>query len=225
MKDHVQMNLHLFVTMIILTITTVLIIFSNDTVDAKPNAIIKEVRIAKDKTPLFGASLFLATTSGHFHIKGVKILNVHTKPLTVAVGNTISIRGTVLNNSSATITFTNGTCTPPLSIDFNKNVMMENQGIAMCETVPQQVTLKPGERSTILSPNLSGIAYKAIAPGRTNATISFNYRLETSTGKSQINDNISRLYIFNIRPSNILAVKKSSTDVHANLSTTTPLHK
>jgi hypothetical protein len=32
---------------------------------------------------------------------------------------------------------------PPLSIDFNKNVMMENQGIAMCETLPQQVTLKP----------------------------------------------------------------------------------
>jgi hypothetical protein len=217
---NVQMNLQPFVTMIILTITTVLIISSNDNLDAKPNAMIKEVGIIKDKTPLFGASLFLATTSGHFHIKGIKILNVHTKPLTVAVGNTISIRGTVLNNSSATITFANGTCTPPLSIDFNKNVMMENQGIAMCETLPQQVTLKPGEKSTILSPNLSGIAYKAIAPRRTNATISFNYRVETSTGKSQTNDNISRLYTFNIRPSNVLPVMRSGTSAHANLSTT-----
>ena len=215
MKDHVQMTLQPFVTIIILTITTVLIIFSNDTVCAKPPVTIHEVATT------------VATTRVHSHMKGVKLLNIHTKPSSVAVGNTLSIRGTVFNNSSATITFTNGTCTPPLSIDFNKNVMIENQGIAFCETLPQQVILKPGEKSSILSPNLSGIAYKAIAPGTTNATISLNYRVETPTSKSQINNSISRLYTFNIQSSPVLAVKKSNTGIHANPSTivaTTRVH-
>ena len=97
--------------------------------------------------------------------------------------------------------------------------MIENQGIAFCETLPQQVILKPGEKSSILSPNLSGIAYKAIAPGTTNATISLNYRVETPTSKSQINNSISRLYTFNIQSSPVLAVKKSNTGIHANPST------
>jgi hypothetical protein len=51
----------------------------------------------------------------------------HTIPSKVAVGNTFGLRGIVFNNSTATITFGNGTCTSPLSIIFNKNVMMEPQ--------------------------------------------------------------------------------------------------
>jgi hypothetical protein len=39
-----------------------------------------------------------------------------------------------VNNSSATIRFTNGTCTPPVSIDFNNNVMIENQAAAALQT-------------------------------------------------------------------------------------------
>lgn len=174
---------------------TVLIISSSDGIYAKPYGTIQQVD---------------TTIRVHSHIKGVKLLNIHTKPSSVAVGNTLSIRGTVFNNSSSIISFTNGTCTPPLSIDFNKNVMLENQGIALCETLPQQVTLKPGEKSSILSPNLSGIAYKAFAPGTTNATISFNYKVETPTGKSQTDDSISRLYTFNIRASPVL---KGSTSL------------
>lgn len=141
----------------------------------------------------------VAATTPHNQIKGVKILDVHTIPSTVVVGNTFSIRGNVINNSTATIIFTNGTCNSPVSIDFNKNVMMENQGIASCTAPTPVVTLKPLERSAILSPNLSGIAYKATAPGTTNATISFTYGVEIPTGKSPINDNISRVYTFNIQ--------------------------
>jgi len=37
---------------------------------------------------------------------------------------------------------------------------------------PQQVTLKPGEKYGIQIPNLSRMAYKATAPGITNATMS-----------------------------------------------------
>jgi hypothetical protein len=136
------------------------------------------------------------TTSTH-HIKGVKVFRIHTIPSKVAVGNTFSFRGIVLNNSTATITFGNGTCTSPLSITFNKNVMTEPQAsTASCKA--QQVTLKPGGQSPILSPNLSGIIYRATAPGMTNATMTFKYRAVTATSKSPISDSISRVYSFNI---------------------------
>jgi hypothetical protein len=51
-----------------------------------------------------------------YHIKGVKLLHVHTyKPSVVTVGNTFSMRAIVFNNSSSAITFANGTCTSQLS--------------------------------------------------------------------------------------------------------------
>src|SRR6266487_3232333 len=141
----------------------------------------------------------VATTTTHNQIKGVKILDVHTIPSTVVVGSTFSIRSTVTNNSTATITFPNGTCNSPVSLDFNKNVMIENQGTASCTALTPEVTLKPGGESSILYPHLSGIVYRATAPGMTNATISFSYGVETPTGKSTISDNISRLYTFDIQ--------------------------
>jgi hypothetical protein len=64
----------------------------------------------------------------------------------------------------------------------------------------QQVTLKPGEQSHIPSPNLSGIIYRATAPGMTNATMTFKYGAVTATSKSPISDSISRVYSVNIQP-------------------------
>ena len=135
------------------------------------------------------------TATAANHIKGVKLLHVHTyKPSIVAVGSTFSIR------AIATITFANGTCASPLSITFNKNVMIEPQpAAASCKAAPQSITLKPGEQSSVLSPNLSGIAYRATAPGMTNATIAFKYGVEAITGKSPIGDSIMKVLTFNIR--------------------------
>ena len=141
-----------------------------------------------------------SATATHNQLKGVKINRVHTNPPTVAVGRTFTILGIVFNNSSGVITFANGTCNSPVSIDFNKNVIVENQGAASCAAPTPEVVLKPGEQSLILSPNLSGIAYKATAPGMTNATISFNYGIETAKGKSPISDSILKVYTFNIHP-------------------------
>jgi hypothetical protein len=149
-----------------------------------------------DKTP---SKTF--TTTSHYHIKGVKVLHVHTIPSKVYVGNAFSLQGIVFNNSSATITYANGTCTPsPLSITFNGNVITEPQAAVAAPCKPQQVTLQHGEQSGILSPNLSGMAYRATAPGITNATMIFKYGVETATNKSPINDSISRVYTFNIQP-------------------------
>jgi hypothetical protein len=60
--------------------------------------------------------------------------------------------------------------------------------------------LKPGGQSPILTPNLSGITYRATAPGMTNATMTFKYGALTATSKSPISDSISRVYAFNIQP-------------------------
>jgi len=109
---------------------------------------------------------------------------------------TKSLRGIVVNNSTAIITFSNGTCTTPLSITFNKNVMTEPQTTTGTRKA-QEVTLKPREQSPILSPNLSGITYRAISPGSTNAS---KYGVISSTSKITTDDSISRVYTFNILP-------------------------
>ena len=138
-----------------------------------------------------------ATASAR-HVKGVKVFRVHTIPSKVAVGNTFSLLGIVFNNSTTTIIFANGTCSSPISITFNRNVMTVPQAAtASCKA--QQVTLKPGEQSHILSPNLSGITYRATSPGMTNATMIFKYGAVTSASKSPISDSISRVYPFNIQ--------------------------
>jgi hypothetical protein len=139
------------------------------------------------------------TTTTH-HIKGVKVFRVHSFPSKVAVGSTFGFKGIVFNNSTATITFSNGTCTAPLSITFNKNVITEPQTTTgTCK--PQEVTLKPGEQSPILSPNLSGITYRATSPGSTNATMTFKYGAIPIASKSPISDTITRVFTFNILPS------------------------
>ncbi len=141
------------------------------------------------------------TTTTH-HVKGVKVFHVHTVPSKVAVGSTFGLRGIVFNNSTATITFSNGTCTAPLSIIFSKNVVTQTNTQTTTGTCkPQEVTLKPGEQSPILSPNLSGITYSATSPGSTNATMTFKYGAITTASKSPISDSITRVYTFNILPS------------------------
>ena len=156
-------------------------------------------------------------TTAVTHVKGVKVFRVHTVPSKVAVGSTFGFRGIVFNNSTATITFSNGTCTAPLSITFNRNVVTEAQTTTgTCK--PQQVTLKPGEQSPILSPNLSGITYKATSPGLTNATIILKYGATTIAAKSPISDSISRFFAFNILP-------PGATSIHnPTHSTTSSFH-
>ncbi len=88
----------------------------------------------------------------------------------------------MFNNSTAIVTFAYGTCTSQLSITFNKNVMTEPQATtASCKA--QQVTLKPRGQSHIPSPNLSGLIYRATAPGMTNATVTFKYGAVTATSR------------------------------------------
>ncbi len=150
------------------------------------------------------------TTSTPHHIKGVKVFHVHTVPSKVYVGTTFGLRGIVFNNSTATISFANGTCSPPLSITYNTNVLTEPQ-VAPGPCKPQLVTLMPGQQSPILSPNLSGTTYKASAPGVTNATLTFKYGAIDPTTKSHFNDSITRVYTFTIKPATAQHTSTSPT--------------
>ncbi|MDQ6862543.1 MAG: hypothetical protein M3044_01845 [Thermoproteota archaeon] len=179
-----------FVIIAICLIIMISSVFSSPTIAVKKSQAIQTIHET--------TNTITTTSNGQYHIKGVKLLQLHTKPSSVAVGNTFSIRAVVFNNSSSTITFSNGTCNSPVSATFNKNVLTENQGIALCATPQPQVTLKPGGHSAIQSPNLSGIVYKATSPGMTNATMDFDYEVDTSTGNSHVSDSISRTYTFNI---------------------------
>jgi hypothetical protein len=128
------------------------------------------------------------------HIRGVN-LNIYTVPSKVIVGDTFSLKSIVFNNSTATITFTNGECTSPVSITFNRNVIVESHEVAAsCKA--QLVKLKPGEQLLIFNP---GITYKATSFGITNATTTFKYGVVTPS-KSPFIDGISRVYTFNIMP-------------------------
>ncbi len=73
--------------------------------------------------------------------------------------------------------------------------------MASCTTPHLVVALRPGEQSVLLYPHLSGIVYRAMAPGMTNATITFSYGIQATSGKTRINidNSISRLYTFNIQ--------------------------
>jgi hypothetical protein len=150
-------------------------------------------------------------------------LRVHTVPSKVAVGTDFGIRGLVVNNSTSMITFTNGTCTPPLSVTFNKNAISEPQTTpASCRE--QQVTLNPGGHSPILNSPQSGISYRASSTGITNATLTFKYNVKSPTSKTTTSDSISRVYSFNILPST--ASSTSSTHIpsttHSRTSSVLP---
>jgi len=162
------------------------------------------------KTSGTGAGASASVGATHYHIKGVKVLHVHTIQPKVYVGSTFSLKGTVINNSTATITFANGTCISPLSVTFDKNVVLEHH-ITTAKCKAQQVSLKPNEQSPIVSPKLSGIVYKAIAPGTTNATMLFKYKVLIPTSKSPISDNTSRTYSFNIQPTTTTTTTTTTT--------------
>jgi hypothetical protein len=179
-------------------IIVITLMLTTATIFASPTLAIKKSSSHSVKTAPKTSST-TTTPTAHNHIRGVKLLSVHTIPSKVAIGNTFSLRGIVFNNSTATITFANGTCTSPLSISFNKNAVPEtNTAVTSCKA--QQVTLNPGEHTQIISPNHSAIIYRATAVGTTNATIIFKYAVGIPTSNSPISDSVSRTYAFEIQP-------------------------
>ena len=61
------------------------------------------------------------------------------------------------------------------------------------------------------------MAYKATNPGMTNATMIFNYGVETTTSKNPVSDSTSRFFAFSIQP----GVQQPAATSSTSTSTTT----
>jgi hypothetical protein len=134
----------------------------------------------RNKDIIFKVLLFflISVTLFSYYIKpsiadnqnDLEILDVHTDPSVIHVGDVFTIMTTIINNSTKTISFNNA-CSSPLSVVFDKNVLTEN---SMGCFALSKVFLKPGENMTVTGPS-SGIQYNATSAGITNANMTFAY--------------------------------------------------
>jgi hypothetical protein len=82
------------------------------------------------------------------------------------------------------------------------------------------VFLRPAERSFAVS----GVSYKAIAPGTINATIVFNYRVETANSTFTTEDNTTRTHTFNIHKTVSTRAPTSNSATHYHQRCTLVVH-
>jgi len=130
--------------------------------------------------------------------QNIVILNSQVQPATIKVGDTFAINATLVNNSPNIINVHNG-CEGPFSVVFDNHAAVELKKI--CNWMPIQIILKPGKNITGTS-LASNLAYRATAPGTTNATVTFSYMVGTQTGPNLSFDNnatsISKSFLFTI---------------------------
>jgi hypothetical protein len=132
--------------------------------------------------------------------QGVQLVNLHTIPSIVIVGNTFKIGATVINDSPHTITFVSGPCDSPLSTTFDRNVLVQHGPPCLAashfELQPgvHLVKLKPGQEASVTGPSI-GTIYKAISAGQTTAILTFHY--QTQNGHST---SVTKSFTFTIRP-------------------------
>jgi hypothetical protein len=105
-----------------------------------------------------------------FAYANIEISNLQVQPATIRVGDTFSINATLVNNSTNIITVKNG-CGGPFSVIFDNHATVEVKKV--CNWMAVQIMLKPGEHFT--GTGLSNLAYRAMEPGKANATVIFSY--------------------------------------------------
>jgi hypothetical protein len=123
----------------------------------------------------------------------VRLLNPHTQPSILHVGNLFHIRAIVFNNSPGTISFIAGPCDSPLAATFDKNVLVKHGvGCLAGSAAAHLVKLRPGGTAQVTGPTV-GTTYQTIASGSTIATVTFHY--QTVNGASA---SITKSFEFNI---------------------------
>ena len=128
---------------------------------------------------------------------GVLLLDIHTQPIIVHVGNFFHIHAMILNNSPGTISFIAEPCDSTLSAIFNKNVVVKHEvscdaGTSSTSAAVHLVKLRPGGKASIIGTSV-GTTYQAVAPGPTLANVTFHYQSGTGANASSM-----KSYEFNI---------------------------
>ncbi|MDE1725439.1 MAG: hypothetical protein KGH76_06045 [Thaumarchaeota archaeon] len=124
----------------------------------------------------------------------VSIVDMHTIPSQVHVGESFRINATIMNNSPDVINFNNG-CQSPLSVAFDKNISV-NQTMG-CFAIYNTV-LNPGQNVTVFGPS-SGVMYTTILPGTINANVTFSYQTGNVTQNA-----VSEVFTFDTLTNSII---------------------
>jgi hypothetical protein len=121
------------------------------------------------------AKAFAANSSSINNDKNdVTLLNIHTVPSTIHVGDTFTINATVMNHSPNNITITLINCNGPLSASFDKNVNVTQAGFCN-KLVFFPIDIKPGESASTSTTANSLLQYKASSAGITHSNLQLIY--------------------------------------------------
>ena len=109
----------------------------------------------------------------------LKFENVKTIPNEIHVGEKFSLSATVINTGAYPVTFIANICDSELYAVFDNKVGELNA--PACKMVSKPVTLNAGEKAIVQRiSDLSGIAYKALEEGKSNAEIILPYTINVS---------------------------------------------
>ncbi len=109
----------------------------------------------------------------------LKFENVKTIPNEIHVGEKFSLSATVVNIGSYPVTFIANLCDSKLYAKFDNKVGELNA--PECKMVSEPVTLNTGEKLIVQRiSDLSGITYKALEEGKSNAMVVLPYTVKVS---------------------------------------------
>lgn len=109
----------------------------------------------------------------------LKFEKVKTIPIEIHVGEKFSISATVVNIGSYPVTFIANLCDSELYAMFDNKVGELNA--PECKMVSEPVILNTGEKSIVQRiSDLSGITYKALEEGKSNAMVVLPYKINVS---------------------------------------------
>lgn len=128
----------------------------------------------------------------------LKIENVKTIPNKIYVGEKFSIHATVINTGSYPVTFIANLCDSELYAMFDSKVGELNA--PECKMVSKPVTLKAGEKTIVQRiSSISGITYKALEEGKSNAKAILPYTINVSEDMS-IDSQVKNTFTVTINP-------------------------
>ena len=135
----------------------------------------------------------------------LKFEKVKTIPNEIHVGEKFSINATVINTGSYPVTFMSNLCDSELYAMFDNKV--EEVNAPECKMVSEPVTLKAGEKAIIQRiSDISGITYKALEEGKSNAKAILPYTINVSKDIS-IDSQVKNTFTVTINPNPFLITK------------------
>ena len=143
-------------------------------------------------------------------LETIEILNLKVEPVIINTGDIFSINGLISNNSTNTISVHNG-CAGPFSVIFDDHATVTMEKV--CNWMPIQIILKPGESTTVTTSLGSNLVYNASSSGIVNANVTVSYDIinQSNSDLSNMDNTMSKLLTFTIHDKNSQAESELPT--------------